>query len=61
MGFVVGDIVMLKSGGPKMTIEGIGNYLMSGGYKNGAKCSWFIDKKLERSTFDINSLDKVIE
>lgn len=36
----VGDVVKLKSGGPKMTIEKIAVFQM-GGSKEEAKCVWF--------------------
>ncbi|MFB8829214.1 DUF2158 domain-containing protein [Azotobacter sp. CWF10] len=41
--FVKGDIVALKSGGPAMTVESIGNYAegLAHGPEKGAKCIWF--------------------
>ncbi|MFD2405627.1 DUF2158 domain-containing protein [Azorhizophilus paspali] len=40
--FVKGDIVVLKSGGPAMTVESIGNYAegLARGPERGAKCIW---------------------
>jgi uncharacterized protein YodC (DUF2158 family) len=38
--FETGDLVELKSGGPKMTIEKLGNFF-PGGPINGALCVWF--------------------
>ena len=55
-----GDIVMLKSGGPKMTVSDVGNYAGFGtGPENGACCVWFEkDKPVER-VFDVAVLQKV--
>lgn len=43
----IGDVVTLKSGGPKMTIEDLNEY--STGYK--ASCSWFNGSKRENELF----------
>ena len=58
MEFKIGDVVVLKSGGPKMTINKLGDYSLSGGPKNAAKCIWFTDNKLEDALFDLNALEK---
>jgi len=50
--FKEGDIVKLKSGGPKMTYTG----RKSSNYKNKAECLWFADNKLESGWFPPNSL-----
>jgi uncharacterized protein YodC (DUF2158 family) len=42
--FNVGDVVRLKSGGPEMTIEGIGKHGLGAVHDN-AKCVWFEGKK----------------
>jgi uncharacterized protein YodC (DUF2158 family) len=48
--FKTGDIVVLKSGGPKMTVKGLsasnGNFV----------CQWFAGKKLEEGLFKSDSL-----
>jgi len=36
-----GDRVVLKSGGPLMTVQGVGDYSMSSGIEDGALCVWF--------------------
>jgi uncharacterized protein YodC (DUF2158 family) len=51
-----GDVVVLKSGGPDMTVSSIGqteytDYLQ-------AWCSWFDGKKVVRDTFPLTSLKK---
>lgn len=59
--FQKGDVVCLKSGGPQMTIENLGDYSggLAGGIKDGAKCIWF-DGKNERqhAVFDVATLVK---
>jgi uncharacterized protein YodC (DUF2158 family) len=44
MEFQPGDVVKLKSGGEKMTIESISEGLCD--------CVWFEDKKVVRNSFD---------
>jgi uncharacterized protein YodC (DUF2158 family) len=58
--FEVGDIVVLKSGGPKMTIEGIGDYSPMGvaGHDQ-AKCVWFEGNKRKEAVFELPSVKKV--
>ena len=48
-GFEVGDVVVLKSGGPDMTVqeESTGDHVW---------CQWFGGRKLERGRFPIASL-----
>jgi uncharacterized protein YodC (DUF2158 family) len=46
--FKVGDIVQLKSGGPKMTVEEVDARL---GAKT-VECAWFAGAKRERSYFN---------
>jgi uncharacterized protein YodC (DUF2158 family) len=56
----VGDIVQLKSGGPKMTIEDIGNYSFDpNGPKNQAKCVWFDGNANKDSVFVLDMLKLV--
>jgi len=51
-----GDVVRLKSGSPKMTVEDIGKY----GYseEEQAKCIWFDGAKKMESLFSLHSLEK---
>lgn len=55
----VGDTVHLKSGGPDMTVDNIGNYSFTDDGPPSAKCSWF-DSKNERKTdiFPLTSLTR---
>lgn len=52
-----GDVVQLKSGGPRMTIEGIGLYGM-GSTKKKANCVWFEGNKKQEALFELHSLEK---
>ena len=55
-----GDVVQLKSGGPAMTVESVGNYSgMGTGPENGAKCVWFDKDKPSSKVFDVAILEKI--
>lgn len=58
--FKPGDVVRLKSGGPKMTINSIGKFNYED-YES-ASCDWFTqDKapwKAETGTYPLHSLEK---
>jgi uncharacterized protein YodC (DUF2158 family) len=57
--FKVGEVVQLKSGGPKMTIGKIGSQSMSGKTADEAKCSWFDEKnKIQEEWFQLTSLKR---
>ncbi|MGP9825103.1 YodC family protein [Ectopseudomonas khazarica] len=53
-----GDVVQLKSGGPRMTVQDIGDYGFSGGPNDGALCVWFEKNKAEEKVFDLAVLVK---
>jgi len=54
----VGDVVRLKSGSPKMTIEGIGDYsLMGVAGHDQAKCVWFEGPKRHSEVFEFATLE----
>ncbi len=55
MPFKKGDVVQLKSGGPKMTIEDQG----SSGF--GWICKWFVNEEVKTEYFDEEALRKVDE
>jgi uncharacterized protein YodC (DUF2158 family) len=59
MEFKVGDIVVVKSGGPPMTVEKIGKMDFYG-REIGVHCCWFVDNKLQRDVFrfDVIELEK---
>jgi uncharacterized protein YodC (DUF2158 family) len=50
-----GDMVYLKSGSPKMTIEHIGKYGM-GSTHDQAKCVWFEGSKRMEAVFELHTL-----
>lgn len=51
----IGDVVCLKSGGPAMTVEKVGDYT-SAGATDGAFCSWFDGAKRCSGVFPRTSL-----
>jgi uncharacterized protein YodC (DUF2158 family) len=53
----VGDVVQLKSGGPKMTIGGIGKYGM-GSTTDRANCVWFEGTNKKEALFELHALNK---
>ena len=53
--FKVGDVVQLKSGGPKMTIDTIGKFGM-GSTRDKAKCVWFEGTKRMEALFELPTL-----
>jgi uncharacterized protein YodC (DUF2158 family) len=55
--FKEGDTVQLKSGGPQMTIEGIGKY-GAGATRDNAKCVWFEGKNVKNAVFELHMLTK---
>jgi uncharacterized protein YodC (DUF2158 family) len=54
--FEVGQVVMLKSGGPEMTIETIDDY---GSGHSQAHCVWFEENKRQSAIFEFHSLQGV--
>jgi uncharacterized protein YodC (DUF2158 family) len=55
--FNVGDVVQLKSGGPKMTIEYIGPHRM-GGTESQALCVWFEGTNKKNDWFKLPALEE---
>jgi len=56
--FKIGDIVQLKSGGPKMTVTGFPDAMIAslGGEKNVVHTSWFAGSKKESGAFPVDAL-----
>jgi uncharacterized protein YodC (DUF2158 family) len=54
-----GDIVQLRSGGPRMTVESIDNYSYSGTPEMKARCTWFEGTKRQEALFVLAALEKV--
>lgn len=57
--FTAGDIVQLKSGGPKMTVEGVALNHMDKEISDVYACSWFAGLKLQKGRFSRDSLKRV--
>lgn len=57
--YKVGDIVVLKSGGPEMTVRHEDNDAVTDLYFY--ECQWFAGKKLERGLFPRDSLTVVVK
>jgi uncharacterized protein YodC (DUF2158 family) len=48
-----GDVVQLKSGGPRMTVQDFGDYSSSvAGIQDGVVCVWFEKNKQQTEVFD---------
>ncbi|AOZ05953.1 YodC family protein [Cupriavidus malaysiensis] len=45
--FKKGDLVVVKSGGPTMTVSELGDYSFAGGTEDGVKCVWFDQKSIK--------------
>jgi uncharacterized protein YodC (DUF2158 family) len=58
MAFSKGDVVILKSGGPKMSVVDIGDYGPMGP-EDGVKCVWFDKTKKFEDVFDAVTLRPV--
>ena len=52
--FKVGDIVQLKSGGPKMTVNEV--LETHGEDKQDVRCAWFAGSKHEHAYFSVETL-----
>lgn len=57
--FQVGDVVVLKSGGPKMTIEQCPYRFGHLEYKDKALCKWFDNSHICTDVFKLDALAKV--
>lgn len=59
MSFKKGDIVKLKSGGPKMTVQSIVSPLSADKEPTSLRAQWFAGSTLKNGTFPFDSLEKV--
>ena len=55
-GLKPGDLVVLKSGGPVMTIDAVNTDVFDDDKVTGVLCAWFVGNKLERARFDPGAL-----
>ena len=51
-----GDLVVLKSGGPVMTVDTVSTDIFDDDKITGVLCAWFVGNKLERARFDYNAI-----
>jgi len=51
-----GDLVVLKSGSPVMTVDTVNTDIFDDNKVTGILCVWFIGEKLERARFDHGAL-----
>ena len=54
-----GDLVVLKSGGPTMTIDTVNTDIFDDNKITGVLCVWFVGEKLERVRFDHSAIEPV--
>ena len=55
--FQAGDLVVLKSGGPTMTVDAVNTSIFDDYKITGIICVWFVGEKLERVRFDLRALE----
>ena len=51
-----GDLVVLKSGGPVMTVDTVNTDIFDENKVTGVLCAWFVGNKLERARFDCSAI-----
>jgi uncharacterized protein YodC (DUF2158 family) len=52
-----GDLVVLKSGGPTMTVDTVNTDIFDDNKITGLFCVWFVGEKLERMRFDHGAVE----
>jgi uncharacterized protein YodC (DUF2158 family) len=52
-----GDLVVLKSGGPILTVDTVNTDILDDNKITGVLCVWFVGEKLERVRFDHRALE----
>ena len=55
--FKSGDLVVLKSGGPIMTVDTVNTDIFDDDKVTGVLCAWFAGEKLERVRFDHRAIE----
>lgn len=56
-----GDLVVLKSGGPTMTVDAVNTSVFDDNKITGVSCVWFVGDKLQRVRFDHNAVEPARE
>lgn len=54
-----GDLVVLKSGGPTMTVDSVNTSIFDDNKVTGIVCVWFVGDRLERSRFEPDAIEPV--
>jgi uncharacterized protein YodC (DUF2158 family) len=54
-----GDLVVLKSGGPIMTVDTVNTDIFNDGKITGVLCVWFVGDRLERVRFDHRAIEPI--
>jgi len=54
-----GDLVMLKSGGPTMTVDSVNTSIFDDSKVTGIVCVWFVGERLERVRFEPGAIEPV--
>src|SRR5689334_11082166 len=57
--FKSGDLVVLKSGGPTMTVDSVNTSIFDDNKITGIVCVWFVGEKLERVRFEQDAIELV--
>lgn len=55
--FKIGDVVRLKSDGPRMTVAGFDIALDGSEIKSRVRCQWFKNDELKFGTFNADALE----
>ena len=55
--FKSGDLVVLKSGGPVMTVDTVNTDIFDDSKITGVLCAWFVGTRLERVRFDHSAIE----
>lgn len=55
--FKPGDLAVLKSGGPTMTVDAVNTDIFDDDKITGIVCVWFVGEKLERVRFDGSAIE----
>jgi len=57
--FKSGDLVVLKSGGPTMTVDAVNTDIFDDNKVTGIVCVWFVGENLQRVRFEKNAIEPV--